>query len=100
MNVASWNVRGLNKASHQREVINFIAENSVSFMCCLETKVKIDKSASISQKLTRSGLGHLTTIIILMGVFGLDGTLTYGKLGSYLLRISILLVVSCFLKNG
>ena len=51
MNLASWNVRGLNKASHQREVTNFITSNSISFMGLLETKVKWDKSQKISQKI-------------------------------------------------
>ena len=51
MNVASWNVRGLNKASHQMEVINFIVSNQVSFMCCMETKVKSEQAEKISKKI-------------------------------------------------
>ena len=51
MNLATWNVRGLNKPSHQREVKKFISSNSLSFLCCLETKVKREKSAKISQKI-------------------------------------------------
>lgn len=54
MNVASWNVRGLNKSTHQRELINFIAVNSLSFIGLMETKVKEKHSLVVSKKIKKS----------------------------------------------
>lgn len=54
MNLASWNVRGLNKASHQRELQNFLSMNKVNFMGILETKVKVPNALSISKKIKKN----------------------------------------------
>ena len=51
MIVATWNVRGLNKGPHQQELINFINSNNISLMSCIETKVKLENSKKISQKI-------------------------------------------------
>lgn len=53
MNFAVWNVRGLNKTSHQDELINFIEVNKISFMSCLETKVKQGNSARVSRHVNK-----------------------------------------------
>lgn len=39
-NILTWNVRGLNRASKQHEVSQFIRYNNVSLFAHLETKVK------------------------------------------------------------
>lgn len=54
MNLAAWNVRGLNKSPHQKEVINFISNNNLTIMCCVETKVKIQKFSDVSRKIARN----------------------------------------------
>ena len=54
MNVASWNVRGLNISSHQKELMYFISSNKISLMSCIETKVKVDMAAKISQIINKS----------------------------------------------
>lgn len=54
MNFATWNVRELNKSSHQKEVTNFISNNSLSFMCCVETKVKVHNSSSILKQIANN----------------------------------------------
>lgn len=51
MNFASWNIRGLNKSSHQEKVLNFISSNNISFMCFIGTKVKLVNSAAISRRI-------------------------------------------------
>lgn len=53
MNVASWNVRGLNKGSHKKELKKFIASNNISFMGSLEMIVKIHYSSVISKRICR-----------------------------------------------
>ena len=80
MNLASWNVRGLNKASHQREVKNFISSNSLSFLCCLETKVKREKSTKISQKINNRWSWAFNYDCHPNGGFGSVGTRPFGKL--------------------
>ncbi|XP_074337166.1 uncharacterized protein LOC141674337 [Apium graveolens] len=54
MNIGTWNVRGLNKKSHQRKVKDFINANQISLLGCLETKVKITNSAAVSKRINRS----------------------------------------------
>lgn len=54
MNVASWNVRDLNKSPHQMELINFISANKVSLIGCLETKVKSKKFPMISKRINKA----------------------------------------------
>ncbi|XP_074363454.1 uncharacterized protein LOC141703992 [Apium graveolens] len=53
MNFAAWNVRGINKAPHQKELQSFISVNNVHFMGILETKVKSDKAPIISKKVKK-----------------------------------------------
>ncbi|XP_074328140.1 uncharacterized protein LOC141666056 [Apium graveolens] len=53
MRFASWNVHGLKKSPHQDELLNFISLNNIEFMGILETKVKVDKAASISKKINK-----------------------------------------------
>ncbi|XP_074364383.1 uncharacterized protein LOC141705239 [Apium graveolens] len=53
MNIAAWNVRGINKAPHQKELQSFISVNNVHFMGILETKVKSDKAPIISKKVKK-----------------------------------------------
>lgn len=53
MNFAVWNVRGLNKSAHQKELKHFISSNKISFMACVETKVKEKNSVNISRKISR-----------------------------------------------
>jgi len=49
--MACWNVRGLNKYSHQQGVASLINDNQLSFLALLETKVKIHNAMSISTKI-------------------------------------------------
>lgn len=44
----------MNKSSHQRELINFISVNSLSFIGLMETKVKEDNSMMVSKKIKKS----------------------------------------------
>ncbi|XP_074374175.1 uncharacterized protein LOC141714560 [Apium graveolens] len=53
MNFAVWNVRGINKAPHQKELQNFISSNNVNLMGVLETKVKSDNALGVSKKICR-----------------------------------------------
>lgn len=53
MNFASWNVRGLNKRPHQKELINFITDNKISLIGCLETKVKSSKFSSVARSINK-----------------------------------------------
>ncbi|CAH9091992.1 unnamed protein product [Cuscuta epithymum] len=39
MFIASWNVRGLNQASKQNTIVNFVRVNKVRIFCLLETKM-------------------------------------------------------------
>lgn len=50
---ASWNVRGLNKSPHQKELIKFISFNHIDFMGILETKVKAPNAQAISKKINK-----------------------------------------------
>lgn len=54
MNLVIWNVRGLNKSPHQKEVTNFIDSNKLDLMCCVETKVKISQAFTISKKIKKN----------------------------------------------
>jgi hypothetical protein len=44
MNFLIWNVRGLNHPSKQKEVKNMIKCHKISFICLIETRVKIQKA--------------------------------------------------------
>ena len=50
---ASWNVRGLNKRSHKKEVINFIQQNKVSLIGLVETKVKSMNFQKITRRINK-----------------------------------------------
>lgn len=78
MNFCSWNVRGLNKSAHQRELINFIAINHISLICCIETKVKHLNASSINV-LIEIGDEPLTMSTIDTVEFGLLGIQPFGK---------------------
>lgn len=54
MKFASWNVRGLNKSPHQKELVNFILANQISFMEIMETKVKIVNACAVAKKISRN----------------------------------------------
>ncbi|XP_074342078.1 uncharacterized protein LOC141679483 [Apium graveolens] len=54
MNFATWNVRGINKAPHQKELQNFIFVNKIDFMGVLETKVKVTNALGISKKINKN----------------------------------------------
>lgn len=54
MNFAMWNVRGLNKTPHKKEVINFINVNRISLMGLVETKVRAQNSAAISKSINKN----------------------------------------------
>ena len=54
MNLGSWNVRGLNKRSHQKEVIHFILQNKISLVGLLETKVKSMNFDKITRKINKN----------------------------------------------
>ena len=54
MNYGSWNVRGLNKRSHQREVLNFVDSNHLSFVGLLETKVKARNLSKVTGRLKKN----------------------------------------------
>ncbi|XP_074374164.1 uncharacterized protein LOC141714549 [Apium graveolens] len=53
MNFVVWNVRGINKAPHQKELHNFISVNKLNFMGLLETKVKSFNALIISKKIRK-----------------------------------------------
>lgn len=46
MNIACWNVRGLNKPLRQREVVCFLRSNNVALVGLLETRVKQNKAGN------------------------------------------------------
>lgn len=54
MNLAAWNVRGLNKSSHQKELIHFVSTNNLSIMCCVETKVKENHALEVSKRINKN----------------------------------------------
>ena len=54
MLVASWNVRGLNKRSHQKKVINLIKVNKFNFIGLLETKVKAANFVKVTKKVNKN----------------------------------------------
>lgn len=54
MNLAIWNVRGLNKRPHQNQLMHFISSNNISFMSCIETKLKVQNSLIISKRINRT----------------------------------------------
>ena len=54
MSYAAWNVRGLNKRSHQKEVLSFLNSNHLSFVGLLETKVKSMNVCKVVSKLKKN----------------------------------------------
>lgn len=46
MNIACWNVRGLNKPLRQREVVRFLRSNNVALVGLLGTRVKQNKAGN------------------------------------------------------
>ncbi|WOH03942.1 hypothetical protein DCAR_0623347 [Daucus carota subsp. sativus] len=54
MNYAAWNVRGLNKRSHQKEVLSFLNSNQLTFVGLLETKIKSCNLAKVVGKLKKN----------------------------------------------
>ncbi|XP_074360896.1 uncharacterized protein LOC141701135 [Apium graveolens] len=54
MNFAAWNVRGINKSPHQKELQQFISVNNIDLMGILETKVKVSNALSISKKINKN----------------------------------------------
>lgn len=54
MNFGMWNVRGLNKSSHQKEVTNFISVNNISLIGLVETKVRVQNSLAISRCINKN----------------------------------------------
>lgn len=53
MKLASWNVRGINKAPHKKELQHFISSNNIDLMGFLETKVKAPNALVISKKINK-----------------------------------------------
>lgn len=54
MDFASWNVRGLKKSTHQKELKHFISSNNINFLSCIETKVKEENSMFISRRIAKN----------------------------------------------
>lgn len=44
MNIITWNVRGLNRPSKQREVKSMIKLHKIGLVCLIETRVKEEKA--------------------------------------------------------
>lgn len=80
MNFASWNMRGFNKAPHQKELQHFLSMNKIDLMGVLETKVEVSNALGISKKITKIGNGSSTMISITMVVFGWAGIRRFGML--------------------
>ncbi|XP_019254004.1 PREDICTED: uncharacterized protein LOC109232713 [Nicotiana attenuata] len=53
MIVCTWNIRGLNKLSKQKELKLFLERQKVDLMGCVETRVKEGKANKILQKVAR-----------------------------------------------
>ena len=54
MILACWNVRGLNKRSHQKEVIKLLNKNGVSLVGLVETKVKAGNFNKVISRLNKN----------------------------------------------
>ncbi|WOH14910.1 hypothetical protein DCAR_0934439 [Daucus carota subsp. sativus] len=54
MNCATWNVRGLNKRSHQKEALHFVDSNHLSFVGFMETKVKVQNMSKVVNRIKRN----------------------------------------------
>ena len=54
MNVASWNIRGLNQPHKQDEVRKFISFNKLSLLGILETKVRYGRRDQLAKDLLPS----------------------------------------------
>ena len=67
MNIANWNIRGLNMTYKQNEIRSFVFSNKVSLMGINETKVRfpyVRKSPSPFFEVGSSSLTMTTTRII------------------------------------
>ena len=53
LNLASWNIRGLNMTYKQDDVRSFVLTNKISLLGILETKVRASKSLKISRAILR-----------------------------------------------
>ena len=47
LNMAIWNVRGLNKRDHQLAVKDLVAEFRLNFIGLLETRVRVNNASHI-----------------------------------------------------
>jgi hypothetical protein len=47
MKIVTWNIRGLNDLSKQREIRSLVKRLHIHLFCLIETKVKSDKSVKI-----------------------------------------------------
>lgn len=54
MKIATWNIRGLNDLSKQREIRSLVSRLNIHLFCIIETRVKFAKSA-LTQKAMLSG---------------------------------------------
>lgn len=54
MRFASWNVHGINKSPHQKELQHFISMNNIELIEVLETKVKVSNALEISKKINKN----------------------------------------------
>ncbi|XP_059301911.1 uncharacterized protein LOC132053828 [Lycium ferocissimum] len=53
MNIFTWNVKGSNQGYKQKELKEYIANNSVRLIAIIETRVKMDNADSIAKKMAR-----------------------------------------------
>ena len=54
MNCATWNVRGLNKRSHQKEALHFVDSNHLNFAAFIESKVKSQNMSKVVNRIKRN----------------------------------------------
>lgn len=99
MNFASWNVKGLNESSHQKELKNFISSNHNTFMGVSETKVKKDHANVISAEINNNwkllfNYDHHYNV-----KFGWAGIPLCGVFLLFLARLSILIVFLYFRRS-
>lgn len=49
--IASWNIRGINKTSKQKEVRNLIKEEGIEVCAILETRLNAKKESMVAGKI-------------------------------------------------
>ena len=54
INLAAWNIRGLNAPHKQKEISNLIVQHKISIFAILETKVKKNRRDAVKSKIFRS----------------------------------------------